>query len=61
MRPAEVGELIEEEHIALPHPSLAELRELSLALPLHVMPVRQTGRIVALAVCCLQAVRVHGV
>jgi CelD/BcsL family acetyltransferase involved in cellulose biosynthesis len=61
-----VGELIDEEQISafdgaenaeLPHPSLAELRDLSAALPLRVAAVRDAGRIVALAVCCVEAVR----
>jgi CelD/BcsL family acetyltransferase involved in cellulose biosynthesis len=65
-----VGELIDEEHISafdgaenvvLPHPSLAELRDLSAALPLRVAAVHDAGRIVALAVCCVEAVRVHGI
>ena len=65
-----VGELIDEEHISafdgaeptvLPHPSLAELRDLSASLPLRVAAVRDAGRIVALAVCCVEAVRVHGI
>ena len=49
---ADVAELIYEEHISvfdcaehtsLPHPSLAELRDLSLALPLRVEAVRMHG------------------
>jgi hypothetical protein len=65
-----VGELIDEEHISafdgaqnavLPHPSLAELRDLSAALQWRVAAARDSGRIVALAVCCMEAVRVRGI